>query len=181
MRAGWVLKTTTLMGDGGIHVTAFHTGLVRIPSTWDTIRGQLADFTLAVQSKPEWQDSFMVCQDVTVAGNDLSPISCMVANRTSALPEWPRMARVHGRVLKTHIILMVFLGVRMRPALGWRLGVSCSYSVRLLVFRYRRCDFNGTSGFVKHTGFCVWIVPGTARSAMSPVRLATLPQHPPRA
>ena len=80
LRAGWKLKTTTLIGDCGIDVMAFHTGKVRIPSTWDNIRGQLADFMVAVQNKSEWQDSFRACQDVTGVWNGLIPISCLVAN-----------------------------------------------------------------------------------------------------
>lgn len=98
MRAGWVLRATTLIGDCGIDVMAFHSRQVRIPSTWDKIRGQISDFMLSVQNKPEWQDSFMACQDVAIARNDLSPISCMVAFRISPWPEGPRMARAHSRV-----------------------------------------------------------------------------------
>ena len=102
LRAGWVLKTTTLMGDCGIDVMAFHTGLVRIPSTWDNIRGQLADFMLAVRTKPEWQDSFMACQDVAVAESNLGSTSCMVAIRFSPLPGglgW--LEYLHGRSLSS--------------------------------------------------------------------------------
>ena len=43
---------------------AYHTGLVRIPSTWKTIRGELAQFMLDVQNKNEWQEACAACQDV---------------------------------------------------------------------------------------------------------------------
>lgn len=63
MRVGWVLRETTRAGDCGIDVMAYHSRLVRVPSSWKTIRNQLADFMLDVVDTPAWQDAFVACQD----------------------------------------------------------------------------------------------------------------------
>lgn len=63
MRVGWVLKHTTRAGDCGIDVMAYHAGLVRVPSTWQKIRADLAKFMLDVQDQKDWQDAFVACQD----------------------------------------------------------------------------------------------------------------------
>ena len=133
MRAGWVLRSTTLIGDCGIDVMAFHSRQVRIPPTWDKIRGQISDFMLAVQNKPEWQDSFIACQDVAVARNDLGLIFCMVAHRISPWPEGPRMARARGRVYVQSKQHLDCLSRRYASVSGLhvfiRFGCSCSGTV----------------------------------------------------
>ena len=63
MRAGWILKHTAKQGDCGIDVMCYHAGLVRVPSSWQAVRNELADFMLAVQGENEWQECFAACQD----------------------------------------------------------------------------------------------------------------------
>ena len=65
MKVGWVLKHTQKLGDCGIDVMAYHSSLVRIPSTWQAIRRDLSKFMLDNINKKEWQESFVCCQDVS--------------------------------------------------------------------------------------------------------------------
>ena len=72
MRVGWVLKHTTRAGDCGIDVMAYHSRRVRVPSTWKTIRDELANFMLDVQNHPDWQHSFVACQEPILSWDIMS-------------------------------------------------------------------------------------------------------------
>jgi len=60
--AGWTLKHTNATGDCGIDVMAYHEGMVRIPSSFQTIRRELAAFMVSVANEADWQDCYMACQ-----------------------------------------------------------------------------------------------------------------------
>ncbi len=73
MKVGWVLKHIQKLGDCGIDAMAYHSGLVRIPSTRQAIRRGLSKFTLDNMNKKEWQESFVCCQDVHGSNRNHKP------------------------------------------------------------------------------------------------------------